>query len=147
ALSDGAMTLLGCEPDLANQEDWYFGFLQSAPTIELDGDVLVLEGGDTRIEYLDPEIATPDLPLVGPPRTVDTAIQGEGAGAPPWPDPAALVFTAEGTVEVLTGCNQGTASYQVSGTSITFADLVLDEMECTEQTIVILDDTVQGVLG
>src|SRR5690606_35705053 len=115
--------------------------------IELDGDVLVLEGGDTRIEYLDREIATPDLPLVGPTWTVDTVIQGESAGASPWPDPATLVFTAEGTVEVFTGCNHGTASYQVSGTSITFADLVLDEMECTEQTIVILDDTVQGVLG
>lgn len=132
ALSDAAMTLIGCEGDLPAQEDWYFDFLQSAPTLELDGDVLVLEGGDTRIEYLDREIATPDLALVGPTWTVDTLIDGDIAGSAFWADPATFVFNADGTVDVFAGCNSGSGTYAVAGSTITFADVAFTEIACDD---------------
>lgn len=46
--SDGqlAMTMMGCDGDLAAQDQWLSDFLASEPSIALDGDTLVL-GDDT----------------------------------------------------------------------------------------------------
>ncbi len=45
-----ASTLIGCEPDLARQDEWLFTFFESDPQWELAGDSLTLTSGDTRIE-------------------------------------------------------------------------------------------------
>ena len=52
-VSDESKTMTPCSQDLHEQDEWYFAFLLSKPSFALDGHVLVLEGGGTRIEYLD----------------------------------------------------------------------------------------------
>ncbi len=44
AVTDGAMTEMGCEPALAEQDDWLFAFLGSQPLIRQDGDQLDARG-------------------------------------------------------------------------------------------------------
>ena len=43
-------TKIGC---FDSPEDWYIEFLTSSPRLELDGERLVLEGGGTRIDYVE----------------------------------------------------------------------------------------------
>lgn len=64
-ITDATQTQMACEGRL-EQEGWYTKILESSPSITVDADTLVLEGSGVRIEYLDREVATPDLELVGP---------------------------------------------------------------------------------
>jgi heat shock protein HslJ len=58
-ISDSSITEMACLGVL-EQEAWYMRLLQASPTLTLEGDVLVLEGGGTRIEYLGQADATKD---------------------------------------------------------------------------------------
>jgi heat shock protein HslJ len=132
AMTDGGQTLIGCDQALVDQESWYFAFLTSSPSIVIDGDSLVLDGDGTRIEYLDEEVATPDAELVGVTWTVDTIISGGLAQHAEWPSPATLVFEADGTVAVNTGCNAGSGTYQTAATELSFADVAVTERGCDD---------------
>jgi heat shock protein HslJ len=133
-VTDSGTTLIGCDPALHEQDDWYFGFVLSKPAIEVDGDSLVLEGSGIRIEYLDQEVATPDVELTGVTWTVETIIDGELAQHAEWPDPATIEFGTDGTVEVYTGCNGGTGTYRVSDGALTFIDVAVSERGCEGPT-------------
>lgn len=146
-VSNGGTTEMGCDPALHEQDDWYFGFLGSSPSITIDGDELVLDSGTTRIEYLDQEVATPDLELAGPTWTVDTIIEGDAASNMDWSDPATLMFGDDGTVEIFTGCNTGSATYEVDEAEITFADLTVTEEGCNDDAAAQLETVVLEVLG
>lgn len=146
-LNEAAMTLIGCDPALHEQDEWYFGFLQSSPSIVVEGDTLVLDGDGTRIEYLDQEVASPDLPLAGPTWTVDTIIQGDVAQHGTWPDPATLEFGSDGTVDVFTGCNSGSGTYQVSGNELRFESVAVTERACLDQATMQLETAVLGVVS
>jgi len=133
-LSDGGQTEIGCDLELHDQDDWYFGFLSSSPSIVVGDDTVVLEGSGVRIEYLDQEVATPDAELVGPTWTVDTVIEGDFAMHTDWPSPATLVFGSDGVVEVNTGCNGGSGTYSVADGELTFADVSVTERGCESPT-------------
>ncbi len=145
-LRDVGWTEIGCEPEFLELEDWYFEFLQSSPAITVDGDTLVLDGDDTRIEYLDQEVATPDLDLVGPTWTVESIVEGDAVLFTAWPTPATIRFAPEGTVEVSTGCNSGVGTYTVDGATVTFADVAVTERGCTDDTSQQLESAVLAVV-
>lgn len=142
-LSEAGRTLVACSEERHAQDDWYFGFLFSSPTLALDGDTLVLEGDGTRIEYLDQEAATPDAALVGPTWTVETVIEGDTAMATEWSSPATLVLSDDGAVTVSTGCNSGSGTHRVNGKEITFSDVAVTERGCEGDTA----DLERAVLG
>jgi heat shock protein HslJ len=144
-LSDAGQTEIGCDAELHDQDDWYFAFLTSSPSIAVDGDTLVLDGDGTRIEYLDQEVAAPDAELVGPTWTVETIIEGDVAMATEWPSPATLVFGNDGVLMVNTGCNSGSGTYQVADGQLTFAEVAVTERGCEGDTGR-LESAVLGVL-
>ncbi|MCX4244101.1 META domain-containing protein [Paraliomyxa miuraensis] len=129
-LSSDGTSLVFCDAEIDAQEAWYFGFLESSPAITVSGDELVLEGDGTRIEYLDQEVANPDVELTGNVWIVDTIIQGDTASHAEWPDPAVLAFADDGMVAVDTGCNMGIGAYRLSGTEMTFSDVAVTERGC-----------------
>jgi heat shock protein HslJ len=139
-------TEMGCEQQLHDQDDWYFGFLGTSPIITVDGDALVLDNGSIHIAYLDREVVVPDQNLVGPKWVVDTIIEGDAAINADWQDPATLVFGDDGTVDVFSGCNDGDAGYQVNGAAIAFGPLVLTEMACPNEMMQQLEDAVRTVV-
>ena len=145
-VADATQTLIGCAPERHAQDDWYFGFLLSRPSIVVQGDTLVLDGGGTRIEYLDQEVATPDVSLVGRTWTVETIIEEDAAMTATWPEPASLVFGPRGALTVDTGCNSGSGSYRVQGSEVTFSSVGVTERFCDGDTGR-LERAVLGVLG
>ncbi len=48
--SELASTMMGCEDALMAQDQWLGAFLESGPTVTLDGDVLTLTAGDESLE-------------------------------------------------------------------------------------------------
>ncbi|MEM7153745.1 MAG: META domain-containing protein [Myxococcota bacterium] len=145
-MTDAAQTEIGCEPALLAQDEWYFGFLGSSPAITIQEQGVVLEGGGIRIEYLDQEVATPDLALAGQTWTVDTLIDGEVASNAAWPEPATIVFGDDGTVQVNTGCNSGSGTYSVSGNELTFVDVGVTEAGCVDELAQELERVVLGLV-
>jgi heat shock protein HslJ len=126
----GAMTEMGCDQPRHDQDDWVFGFLGSRPTVALAGNDLTLTAGDVVIRLLDREIADPDLPLVGPTWTVTSIIAGDAVSSIPDGAAATLKFTADGKVELNTGCNLGGGSYAVEGDRIAFDAIVTTKRAC-----------------
>jgi heat shock protein HslJ len=130
ALADGAMTEMGCDPALAEQDDWLFAFLSAQPLVRAFGDVLVMEEGETVITLLDREVADPDLPLVGPVWTVSAILSGDAVSSVPEDVHASLVFTDDQLVMVQTGCNSGSGRAEVLADTIRFGDIALTRMAC-----------------
>jgi heat shock protein HslJ len=143
-ITDSAITEMAC-PGRLEQESWYMKILLASPAIVVDGNTLVLEGGGTRIEYLDREVATPDLELVGPTWKVDTIISGLGAQHAAWPKPATLVFEADGKLKVFAGCNGGEGTYRVSGKELTFESVGLTEKACEDPLVNELETAVAAL--
>jgi heat shock protein HslJ len=133
-VSNAAQTLIGCSPERQAQDQWYFDFLLSQPSIAARGDTLVLEDEGTRIEYLDQEIATPDVSLAGRTWTVDTIIEGDAASTAVWPEPASLVFGSNGALTIDTGCNSGSGTHRVEGSTVTFSNVAVTERACEGET-------------
>ncbi len=142
-----AQTAIGCDQERHEQDDWYFfDVLGSRPMLTLDGDALTLDNGVTRVEYLDQEVATPDVELVGTVWQVESLVLGEVVSAMSWPEPATLTFDDDGMVDVFTGCNSGRARYEVAGSDLRFSELLVTEEGCSMQSVE-LEETVNAVVG
>lgn len=129
-ITGGAMTEMGCDPALSEQDAWLFAFLGSQPQVRLSGDELVLEEGETVITLLDRELAEPDLPLIGPVWTVSAIISGDAVSSVPQDVIATLVFTDDQLVMVNTGCNTGSGGAEILAETIRFGDIALTRMAC-----------------
>ena len=145
-IRDAMQTEMAC-PGRLEQEGWYGKILAASPSITVEADTLVLEGGGVRIEYLDRKIATPDLELVGPTWTVDTIVTKDVASHAAWPKPATLVFGADGSLKVEAGCNGGRGTYRVAAKELTFESVGLTEMDCADPLANELETAVYQLLS
>jgi heat shock protein HslJ len=126
----GWMTEMGCDEERAAQDDWLFRFLGAQPTIAQDGDKVTLTSGDVVIALLGAEVAEPDLPLTGTTWTVDTIVNGDAASSVPDDAVATLVFTDDGRVEVDTGCNNGSGTYEATDRALRIGSVEQTLMLC-----------------
>ena len=147
-MSNGmASTLIGCNPELNVQESFVQSFMGSNPYITLDGDTVIFESDvdsqHIRIAYLDVEIASPDLPLTG---TAWEAYSVNYAHAA-WTSPAVLNFNSDGTMSFFSGCNQGSATYTLAGSEITFSAFSITEAGCADDDAQKHESAVIGIIG
>lgn len=140
-------TDMGCPAAHGAQDTWLAHLLGAHPTITLSGNELALASGSVVIRLMDRAVVDPDRPLVGPTWTVDSIINGGAVSSVPSDvPPATLVFKADGTVTVFTGCNQGSAKWSTAGTTIALSELVLTKVACAGSGAA-LESAVVGVLG
>jgi heat shock protein HslJ len=140
-----ATTDMGCEPDLMAQDQWYGELLGATPAISLAGSELILEVGSVRIAFTDREVAEPDAKLVGPTWRVDGVITGDAVSSVPAEPVATLVFRADGTIEVNSGCNRGSGTWSSVPGGIDVGPLLLTKMACQKDPAT-LESAVLGVL-
>ena len=126
----GGMTEMGCDPDRSAQDEWLVALLGSRPTAALDGADLLLTSGATTVALTDREVAEPDLPLTGTTWTVDTIISGDTTSTVPGNAVATFTFSADGRVEVRTGCNTGSGTYEATDDQLRFTGVAVTEMAC-----------------
>jgi heat shock protein HslJ len=141
-----AMTEMGCDDARFKQDDWLAAFLGSRPALELTGNDLVLRAGGTAIALLDRTVSDPDLPLVGPTWRVVSIVAGTAASAPNGVV-ATLTFTADGHVNVRTGCNSGGAPYAAAGSQLQIGPLALTKRACMDPAATALETAIVAVVG
>ncbi|MDX2378820.1 MAG: META domain-containing protein [Acidimicrobiia bacterium] len=138
-----AMTEMGCEEALTDQDAFVSGFLTSGPTIALDGDELVLTSGEEMITFLDREVADPDRPLEGTTWMVESTVSEQAVSSVPGGIEATLVIDGD-TANVDTGCNSGTTTVEVTDTTLTFAPMATTLALCEFQDF---EDAVMSTLS
>jgi heat shock protein HslJ len=125
-VSDLSLTAMGCpSPDLHTQDEWLSKLLSATPAWKLDGGNLVITGSGAEI------VLSPEAPatLEGGTWKLDSIVQADAVSSVPGRVPATLKFE-NGKVAVFTGCNDGSASYQVDGQSITFDSVAHTDKAC-----------------
>ncbi|MFC5289488.1 META domain-containing protein [Actinokineospora guangxiensis] len=123
AVADLTTTEMGCAGPLHSQDEWLAAFLGGSPAWRVDGERLVLSGEGAELVF--GREKTP--PLQGTVWVVDSIREGDMVSSVT--ERATVEFGAD-TVTVDTGCNSGSAGYQVSGGTIVFEQLVLTKMAC-----------------
>ncbi|WP_460516404.1 META domain-containing protein [Flindersiella endophytica] len=136
ALSDLAITDMGCDQPRHNQDTWLAGLLQAGPSWRLDAGHLVVTSGKTELVLLDKEVATPDAAVEGTKWLVFTYVDKETAShkdyLPGAKQQPYLTFKG-GKVTGWTGCNQFSGSAKVTGDRITFGPIMATKMACTQK--------------
>jgi heat shock protein HslJ len=147
------MTEMGCPPQLMRQDNWLARLLSRQPTATLADDRLTLSSGDTVIEFLNEETATPDRELTGTMWTLD-AVGGSSPDASVASVPAGVVSTlaidVDGRVSIRPGCNSGRGRAAIGDATIEFGPLALTRMACRgaamdieASVLTVLDGTVR----
>jgi heat shock protein HslJ len=139
--SDGTLTVpdglsvteMGCDAPRHEQDAFVTKVLTANPRWELTGDRLTIRSGKTEFDMAPREVVKPDRDLAGTTWALDTLVDGEvasstTAGAPP----VTLVFDSTQVVAD-THCNGVTATYRVTGDTITFEQGASTKMACAPE--------------
>ncbi|HEU5472404.1 MAG TPA: META domain-containing protein [Actinophytocola sp.] len=143
-LDELGSTMMACDEARADQDQWLSSFLTGRPTIRLDGANLILTSDKTEVTMLDRTVADPGLPLEGTHWQVDTLMSGDIATSTPSGATATLEFK-DGTLNLNTGCNTGSGSYQLLGDKIRFGPIATTKMAC-EPELMALETAIVTVL-
>ena len=128
-------TAMWCDtPGLNDQDEWLSAFLQNRPEIRVDGPTLLVSDDSVGITLTDREVADPDRPLEGTTWTLSGQISGQTASHSAIAAPATLTF-ADGVLAVHTGCNTGSAAYELGDGRVTVQPLALTRMACDDATM------------
>jgi heat shock protein HslJ len=123
-----AMTDMACDEPLMAQDTWVAAFIGGA-AVTLAGDALTLQNGGVTMTLTDREIADPDRPLERTRWVVDGIVSGDAVSSIPAGVTAALNISS-GEMRVEAGCNTGTATVVVTGTTLTIGPLALTKKAC-----------------
>ena len=135
-------TQMACADALMKFDDEVTTFLTSSPGIVIVGDVMTLQSSEVTI-ILREAVAVADRPLEGTTWTVTGTVQGDATQSLQT-DPATILLEG-GTAQVFAGCNTGSATYTVDGTSITWGPMALTRKACGPEATQ-LEQTVTAVL-
>jgi heat shock protein HslJ len=135
-----ASTMMACDDALMDQDSWLSGFLASGPAIALDGDTLTLTGDDATMTLSAVQAAE----LEGTTWTITGTMATEAVSSLPAGAEASITIT-DGQAAIRTGCNSGSASVEVTDTTITFGPIALTKMAC-EPDLTALEASVLAVL-
>jgi heat shock protein HslJ len=128
ALGQVAMTAMGCEQPLMNQDSWLVSFLGGAK-VTLAGDTLTLANGDVTMSLTDRKVADPDRPLEGTRWVVDGIVTGDAVSSVPAGVTAALTMV-DGKLALEAGCNVGGGSVMIKPGTMTVGPLMLTKKAC-----------------
>jgi len=143
--ADLAATAMGCEPELSAIEAHVLGTLGASPRLDRSPSSLVLSTETVTLRY-EPTPPVETVPLTGTEWGLTGFIDGETATTQPGVDRALLVFLADGNLGGNAGCNALNSSWTVDGDSLTFGEVALTRMSCSDEANEI-ERRVVAVLG
>jgi heat shock protein HslJ len=107
--------------------------------------MLTLGHGDVTVTLTDREVADPDRPLDGTRWVVDGIVTGDAVSSVPAGVTAALTIS-NGQLQVVAGCNTGSASVEATDTTMTIGPLALTKKACASETMAV-EQAVTAVLS
>ena len=134
-VGDLASTAMGCEQALMDQDTWLSSSALAKPLVaSVDGDTLTLSRSGLEMVLTDRTLAAPDALLEGTTwqltgiRTASTV-----SSVPAGTNVPTFTLAADGTVTVDTGCNSGSATATVSGSTITLGPVATTRKACADR--------------
>jgi heat shock protein HslJ len=126
-----ATTLIGCEPELSDQDQWLTDLLTAGVSAAADGSTLTLTSDDVTIELSSG--AGEDLSAVlGRAWTaVGTIGDGTTTRLPRRSPRPTLNVAADGLARLFTGCNAGRVTVRVEGETLSFANARITNRACS----------------
>jgi heat shock protein HslJ len=131
-ISDLGSTEMGCDPERHEQDVWLASVLTSWPEYQLDGSHLTLQAGDTKLQFLDREVADPDRNLQKTVWSVDGIVSGSAVSSVPAGASATIVFDLDEVRISIDGCNDASAKTHRNASTIEFEALVTTDIACAE---------------
>lgn len=145
-VAEPASTLIGCEPELADQDQWLAELLTTGVAATSDGESLTLTGDGVTIE-LTSTAATALQGLLGSRWTaVGTISDGTTSRLPVRTRRPTLSVRNDGLARLFTGCNSGRTTVRINGSSLAFANTRVTRGTCegpageTERAVLALLD-------
>jgi heat shock protein HslJ len=140
-----AQTRMACEPPLEAQDQWVAELLSGRPKISFQGTDLILEGDGTKVTFADRVSLSPQTPLDDTSWLIQS-LETDGTTTQP-PDGAegAEMSFSNGSVDVITGCNNASGSADVQDETITFGPMITTLKAC-EAELQQWQDAVLGFL-
>lgn len=139
-----AMTAMGCDSALHEQDEWLAGFLRSNPTASLEGATLTLTSDEASLTLTREE----DAELEGTRWRLDGLERNESVSSIPQGVEASLTIN-EGQAEINFGCNTGGGEVTATGGQLQFGELMStlkacgdDAAEVERQMMSVLQGTV-----
>jgi heat shock protein HslJ len=132
---DLAATTMGCDQALMDQDQWLSGTVFAGPLVaSLGDDTLTLSRDGLELTLTDRASAAPDSLLEGTAWQLDGIRSGQTVSSvPSGRTTPTLMLAADGKVTLHTGCNGGTTTATVTGSTITFAPVVTTKMACADR--------------
>ena len=118
-------TMMACDDALMAQDTWLSEFLTSGPEIALDGETLTLTGSDATITLATVQPA----PLEGTTWVGSGTVANEAITVSAVVPQATMTIT-DGQAQINTGCNTGSASVEITDTTMTFGPMALTLKAC-----------------
>ena len=129
------MTAMWCEPQgRMDQESAYLALLGQVETVWRDGELLVLEGPDGRLTFVEPEPVA-DQPLAGTVWELETLVTGDAAQSVLAGSRITIEFGEYGRVNGSAGCNSYGTGYTLEGEAVSFDRFAVTAMACLEDGI------------
>jgi heat shock protein HslJ len=131
-----SMTEMGCAQRLMRQDDWLADLLGNGPVATLKDDQMRLTSGDTVVEFLNEETASPDRSLTGTTWTLETlggTAADSSAASVPSGVASTLTIGEDGRVAIKPGCNTGGGQATIGDGVIAFGPIALTRMACPKR--------------
>jgi heat shock protein HslJ len=143
-LGQVAMTAMGCEQPLMDQDSWLVSFLGGA-TVDLAGDELTLTNGKVAVTLTDRRVADPDRPLEGTRWVVDGILSDDAVASVPAGVTAALTIN-DGRIAVEAGCNTGGGDVSIDPRWFSLTGPMMLTKRACEAGPAMVESAVLGVL-
>ena len=125
-----AMTEMGCERPLMEQDTWLADFLTSEPQVTQAGASITMTGGRTVMVLTDEEVVVPDAELTGTSWRLDSITTGGSVSSVPGGVESTLQLDDTGGIVVFLGCNTGRGAYRVTDNVLTIEPLATTLKAC-----------------
>lgn len=112
-------TEIGCDMSLHNEDDWLVAFFTASPSFEFQEDSLILQSDEATLTFADRDVVIPDAALENSLWIIDSFIDGEDISTMNLTSIPNVTFSADGQVDLNTGCNGGFGVYALSGDTMT----------------------------
>lgn len=135
SVGDLSSTTMGCDQALMDQDTWVSQSVFNAPLLaSVDGDTLTLSREGLEVVLTDRTRAAPDALLEGTSWQLDGIRTGDTvADVPAGATVPTFTLAPDGTVTLDTGCNSGSGTATVTGSTITFGPLATTKKACAGQ--------------
>ncbi len=129
-VTEPASTMVGCDPELAEQDAWLTELLTTGAEATSAGEILTLTSDDVAVLLASTSAATLDGVLGSTWTAIGTISEGTTSRLPVQTRRPTLNVRGDGLARVFTGCNSGRTTVRINESSLAFANTRVTSGAC-----------------